>query len=136
MRKRSDTGLSLMKKFTACPSWLDLSSDRTSFIFVPEKADVVRKIFELSIAGLGSYTIAKQFERQHVATFGRSSKWDHTNIDNILRNRATLGEYQPKSYAGNRKKGVPVGDPIPGYYPAVIDAKTFMAAQEARQHHL
>ena len=125
-----------MKKHTACPSWLDLSKDRSSFVFVPERAKVVRKIFELSIGGLGSYSIAKQFGRQGVKPFGSSPKWDHTNIDNLLRNRATLGEYQPKSYAGGSKKGVPMGDPIAGYYPAVIDEKTFIAAQEARRQHL
>ena len=125
-----------MKKHTACPSWLDLSKDRTAFVFVKEKADVVRKIFELCIDGLGSYTIANQLNRQRVPTFGTSTKWDHTNIDNLLRNRATLGEYQPKKYAAGNKKGIPVGDPIAGYYPAVIDEKTFLAAQEARQRHL
>jgi hypothetical protein len=129
-------GDSFMKKHMACPSWLDLSRDRTTFIFVKDKADVVREIFELCIAGLGSYTIAKQFNRRRVPTFGTSSKWDHTNIDNLLRNRATLGEYQPKKYTGSSNKGVPVGEPVLGYYPVVIDEKTFMAAQVARQHHL
>jgi hypothetical protein len=125
-----------MKKYTKCPSWLDLSDDRSAFIYVKERADLVRKVFQLCIDGLGSYTIANQLNRQHVPTFGTSSKWDHTNIDNLLRNRATLGEYQPKSYAGNNKKGVPVGEPIPGYYPAVVDEELFMAAQTARQNHL
>jgi hypothetical protein len=129
------TGGSFMTKHKNCPSWLDLSTDRTAFIFVKTKADVVRRIFELCIGGLGSYTIAKQFNRQQVPTFGTGSTWDHTNIDNLLRNRATLGEYQPKSYAV-KKKGVPIGEPIQGYYPAVIDEETFAAAQEARQRHL
>jgi hypothetical protein len=125
-----------MKKHTASPSWLDLSEDRTSFVSVKEKADIVRKIFELCIDGLGSYTIAKQFNRQAVPTFGGSAKWDHSNIDNLLRNRATIGEYQPKSYVGGDKKGVPNGLPISGYYPAVVDERTFLAAQAARQNHL
>jgi hypothetical protein len=125
-----------MKKHITCPSWLDLSKDRTSFIFVEQKAEIVRRIFELCIEGLGSYSIAKQFNRQNVPTFGSSSTWDHSNIDNLLRNRATVGEYQPKSYAGGSKKGVPIGDPIPEYYPAVIEEKTFLAAREARRRHL
>jgi hypothetical protein len=49
-----------MKKISACPGWLDLSEDRRSFILVAEKAEIVRRIFKLSIGGLGSYSIAKR----------------------------------------------------------------------------
>lgn len=125
-----------MKKISACPGWLNLSEDRHSFIFVPDKAEIVRKISELSIGGLGSYSIANHLNRQNLPAFGPSPKWDHTTIDSMLRNRATVGEYQPKSWAGGRKKGIPVGDPVPGYYPAVIDEATFQAAQIARQRNL
>jgi hypothetical protein len=125
-----------MKKISACPSWLDLSEDRRSFIYVPKKAEIVQMIFQLSIGGLGSYAIAERLTRQNVPPFGPSQKWDHTTIDSMLRNRATLGEYQPKTYTGGSKKGVPVGAPISGYYPAVIDEATFAAAQAARQRNL
>jgi hypothetical protein len=125
-----------MKKLSASPSWLDLSEDRRSFIFVPEKAEIVRMIFELSIGGLGSYSIAKQLERKNVRAFGPSGKWDHTTIDALLRNRATLGEHRPKTYAGGSKKGIPTGELIPNYYPAIIDEETFQKAQQARQRHL
>src|SRR5581483_1538043 len=106
-----------MKRISACPGWLDLSGDRRSFVFVPEKAQVVREIFELSIGGLGSYAIADRLNRKGVPPFGPSPTWDHTTIDGMLRSRATVGEYQPKSWAGGTKKGVPVGAPIANYYP-------------------
>jgi Recombinase len=125
-----------MKKISACPSWLSLSDDRTSFVFLPERAKVVQKIFELCIGGLGSYAIANWLNRQNIPAFGRSPTWDHTTIDNMLRSKATLGEYQPRSFAGGSKKGVPNGDPIPNYYPAVINEATFQAAQQARKRNL
>lgn len=124
-----------MKKISACPSWLDLSEDRSSFVFVPEKAEIVRNIFELCIGGLGSYAIAERLNRRKVPPFGPSPKWDNTTIDSMLRNKATFGEYQPKSWAGGSKKGVPIGAPISRYYPAVIDQSMFEAAQIARQRH-
>ena len=124
----------MIKKLTACPGWLGLSEDRTSFIFIPERAEVVRQIFEASISGLGGYTIAKQLNAKKVPAFGPSSAWDQSTIHNLLRNRATIGEHQPKQYR-NRKE-TPVGDPIPGYYPAVIDEGVFQAAQVARQKNL
>jgi len=124
----------MVKKLTACPGWLELSEDRTSFVFMPERAAVVRQIFEASISGLGGYTIAKQLNENKVPPFGPSPKWDQSTIHNLLCNRATLGEHQPKRYR-NRKE-FPVGDPIPHYYPAVIEESLFEAAQAARQKNL
>jgi Recombinase len=125
-----------MKKLTNCPSWLNLSADRLSFVYIPERAEIVRKIFELSIAGLGSYTIAKQLTRQGVVPFGPLKQWDHTTIDNMLRSRAVVGEFQPKSFVGGNNKGIPIGDPIPNYYPRIVDENTFNAAQSARRRNL
>ena len=125
-----------MKKISACPGWLNLSEDRRSFVFVPQKAEIVREIFQLSIGGLGSYAIANHLTRQNIPPFAPSTKWDHTTIDSMLRNRATVGEHQPRSYVGGSKKGTPTGDPISAYYPPVIDEATFQAAQEARRRNL
>jgi hypothetical protein len=124
----------MKKKLSACPGWLRLSEDRTSFIFMPDRADIVRTIFELSIAGLGGYTIAKQLNAKKVPPFGPSPKWDQSTIHNLLRNRATIGEHQPKQYR-NRKE-FPVGDPISNYYPPVIEESLFQAAQVARRKNL
>jgi hypothetical protein len=124
----------MVKKLTACPGWLKLSEDRTSFVFMPQRAAIVRQIFEASISGLGGYTIAKQLNENKVPPFGPSPKWDQSTIHNLLCNRATLGEHQPKRYR-NRKE-FPIGDPIPNYYPAVIEENLFQAAQVARQKNL
>src|ERR1700681_2249011 len=121
----------MTKKLSACPGWLRLSEDRTSFIFMPDRADIVRTMFELSIAGLGGYTIAKQLNAKKVPAFGPSPKWDQSTIHNMLRNRATIGEHQPKRIRNGKR--VPEGDPIPGFYPAVIDEGLFQAAQIARR---
>jgi hypothetical protein len=122
------------KKITACPAWLKLSEDRTSFVFMPDRAAIVRRIFELSIAGLGGYTIAKQLNAKEVPAFGPSPKWDQSTIHNMLRNRATIGEHRPKRYPN--KKELPAGNPISNYYPPVIEESLFQAAQVARQKNL
>jgi hypothetical protein len=124
----------MVKKLSACPAWLGLTEDRTSFVFLPERAASVRMIYELSIAGLGGYTIAKLLNAKNVPVFGPSPKWDQSTIHNMLRNRAIVGEHQPKQYRDNKE--FPVGDPIPNYYPAVIEESLFQAAQVARQKNL
>lgn len=124
------------KRISAAPSWLGLTPDRLSFVFLPDRAEIVRKIFQLSIGGMGSYAIANYLDELKVPTFTRSLNWDNTTIDSMLRNRATYGEYQPKSFAAGHKSGIPSGPPISNYYPAVIDKATFDAAQVARQQNL
>ncbi|SDI27035.1 Recombinase [Bradyrhizobium sp. Rc2d] len=127
---------SARKKISAAPSWLGLSEDRQSFLFIPERAEVVRRIFELAIGGMGSYAIANYLDARKIPPFTQSDSWDHTTIDYMLRNRATYGEYQPKSFAGGHTKGIPQGPPVNDYYPAVIDKQTFERAQTARRQNL
>ncbi|MDT4740732.1 recombinase family protein [Bradyrhizobium sp. WYCCWR 12699] len=124
------------KKISAAPSWLGLTPNRLSFVFLPDRAETLRKIFQLAIGGLGSYAIASYLDEEKVPTFTGSLNWDHTTIDSMLRNRATYGEYQPKSFAAGHKRGIPSGPPVSSYYPAVIDKATFDAAQVARQQNL
>ena len=41
------------KKLTArCPSWLRLSADRRSFAVIPDRAAIVRRIFDEAVAAL------------------------------------------------------------------------------------
>ena len=117
-----------------CPAWLGLSNDRTSFVFMPDRAEIVRIIFEASISGLGGYTIANQLNAKKVPAFGPSPKWDQSTIHYMLRNRATIGEHQPKRIRNGKR--IPEGDPISNFYPAVIEESLFLAAQIARQKNL
>jgi hypothetical protein len=118
--QRLNITLTRSGRLTTCRGWLKLTEARTSFLVLPDRANIVRKIFELSIAGLGGYTIAKQLNAKNVPAFGPSPKWDQSTIHNMLRNRATVGEHQPKRYRNGKE--FPVGDPIPNYYPAIMIA--------------
>jgi hypothetical protein len=42
----------------------------------------------------------------------------------MLRNRATIGEHQPKRIQNGKR--VPYGDPISNFYPAVIEESLFL----------
>jgi hypothetical protein len=132
--QRLNIAMARSGRLTACPAWLKLTEARTSFLVLPDRANIVRKIFELSIAGLGGYTIAKQLNVKNVPAFGPSPKWDQSTIHNMLRNRATVGEHQPKRYRNGKE--FPEGEPISNYYPAVIDEALFESAQESRRNNL
>jgi len=57
------------KKISACPGWLGLSEDRLEFVYLDDRAAIVRKIFELSIGGFGSYAIAKHLNDLNLPAF-------------------------------------------------------------------
>lgn len=42
------------------PSWLRLSPDRTCFVVIPERAEVIHRIDKLSVAGQGVVRIARK----------------------------------------------------------------------------
>jgi DNA-binding CsgD family transcriptional regulator len=124
----------MLKKITNAPGWLALNDDRTAFVYLPDRAEVVREIFSLSIGGLGGYSIAKLLNSRNVPAFGTSGRWDQSTIHNMLTSRATIGEYQKKQTIEGKE--YPLGPPVSGYYPAVIDEKTFEVAQMARRRNL
>lgn len=118
-------------KMTArCPAWLVLSEDRKRFEAVPNRVDVVRHIFDLCDRGLGAFAIAKRLSVEEVPTFGRGSTWAATSVDKILKNSAVIGQFQPHRMVEGRS--VPDGEPIPDYYPPVVDADLFHRCQAAR----
>ena len=111
----------------------DTAPGEVRYTLDPDKAKVVRRMFTMAINGDGATTIAKRFNKEGVPTLGRATmngkavRWSNVTIYHILTSRTTLGEYIP--YRTDRKR--PRGEPVIGYYPAVIDEATFYAAQAA-----
>jgi DNA invertase Pin-like site-specific DNA recombinase len=117
-----------------CPAWLTIADKATNFKSstnatatyepIPERVAIVRRIFDMTEQGMGKATIAAAFNREGVPVFGRGDGWHASYVQKILSNRSVIGEYQPhtKPKGGVRK---PVGEPIPGYFPAIIDLDQF-----------
>lgn len=103
------------------PAWLDVEGTPARFVVLEERAAIVRRIFEETVAGFGKHHIARKLNMEGVATFGRASGWHASYVQKILNSKAVLGEFQPGRKArGDTRK--PAGDPIQGYYPAIVDA--------------
>lgn len=106
----------------------------------PERAEIVERIFQMSVDGRGREYIAKQLNAEGTNSFKPhkdghcSPRWGTTSIQRLLSNRAVLGEYTPRTYTESGREAV--GDPRLNYYPAVIDELLFQRAQEAsnRRH--
>jgi DNA invertase Pin-like site-specific DNA recombinase len=118
-------------KLTAmCPAWLKLSNGK--FELIKDRVKIIKSIFESSANGNGNFVIMKNLNDKGVPTFGRGeSGWRASYINKILNSRAVLGEFQPCRLVNNQQ--VPDGDPIPNYFPAIINEELFYRTTKARQ---
>jgi DNA invertase Pin-like site-specific DNA recombinase len=115
-----------------CPGWLRVSKDRKRFEVIRKRANIVRSIYRDSVAGLGIYAIMTRLNRARVPVFGRSKGgWHHSTVNEILTNRATLGEFQPCHVVNGRRE--PEGPVLKNYYPKIVDEELFYRAQAARE---
>lgn len=110
-----------------CPSWLTLSKDKKSFIINETKAETIRRIFRLSLDGHGTYKIAQILNEENVPVLNNSNEWRADILSFLMKQRTLIGEYQPKKRIENTDKKIPVGEPIKGYYPAIISEADFLA---------
>ncbi|MES2786149.1 MAG: recombinase family protein [Pseudomonadota bacterium] len=135
MRKKQDNArLNKTPMGKQAPKWLQVSAD--GFSVNAERAAVVERIFEMAINGYGKTATAKALNAESIPAFKSSLAkpvaWGTSSIDKVLKNRATLGEYQMYSVQGSADgKRMPRGEPVPDYFPRIIDETTFYAAQAA-----
>jgi DNA invertase Pin-like site-specific DNA recombinase len=125
------------------PSWLRLVGQTTDgkriidpgrYEVIEEKAALVRRMFDLAAEGLGTARIAGVLDQEHPEGLtGRG--WQPGQINVLLRSRSVLGEYQPHvgtmARKGRKKTRQPVGDPVKGFYPAIISEADFYRVQTA-----
>jgi DNA invertase Pin-like site-specific DNA recombinase len=114
----------------AIPMWLELN-DQRQFEVKKDRASVVSRIFEMAINGYGKDVTAKALNADEIPSF-KGKTWGRSSIDKILHNKAVLGIYQPYSAQPTAKgKRMPSGDPIPNYYPPIVEEATFYQALAA-----
>jgi DNA invertase Pin-like site-specific DNA recombinase len=113
-----------------CPAWLKLANDRTHYVQIPERVEIIRGIFQDAASGMGIYSITTRLNQAGVRTFDSPNGWHTSYVAKILSNRAVLGEFQP--HARENGKRVPIGEPTRDYYPAIVDEELFYRAQLAK----
>jgi hypothetical protein len=80
---------------------------------------------------MGQAQIAKRLNEQGVPGFSsEGSNWQPSYVNKILTSPALYGQMQPKVWENGRV--TPTGDPIHGYYPAVISEGEFYLLQATR----
>jgi DNA invertase Pin-like site-specific DNA recombinase len=126
-RDRARQGGGPMMK--TCPAWLEVTPD--GFRVREEAAAVVRRIYAMACDGLGVHRITERLTREEVPPIASGNRWVKAYVYRILASPAAAGTYQPQRQEG--RKSVPDGQPIPGYYPAVVTEAEWNEAQAALQ---
>jgi DNA invertase Pin-like site-specific DNA recombinase len=67
-----------------CPAWLELSPDRSEYVPIPERVEIVRGMFSDAIGGIGLYSIARRLNETNVPTFDSPNGWHQSYIAKIL----------------------------------------------------
>jgi DNA invertase Pin-like site-specific DNA recombinase len=106
------------------PGWIEERNGK--LVPIPARARVVRHIFDLAVKGYGLALIVKDLTERGEPVWGRSATgWSKAYVHKIITGRTALGENQPVS------RGKLDGDPLPNYYPAVVDESVWLQAQAA-----
>ena len=126
-RKRREAAVCKMTK--TCPAWLSLSSDRSRFEIIEDRAEIVRLIFQETAAGIGKGSIASRLNAAGVAAFRGKDGWHASYVQKVLASDAALGTYQPHSIQGGKR--TPIGHPVPNYFPAIVTESVALKARAA-----
>jgi DNA invertase Pin-like site-specific DNA recombinase len=110
-----------------CPAWLRLVDGKWEVN--KEAAATIRQIYRWAVEGYGLTAITKRLNANKVPVVGPALDWARSYVAKLLSNPAVMGQYQP--YTGRGRKRQPDGNPIPGYYPAVVTEAEWFAARGA-----
>lgn len=111
------------------PAWVARRPDGSGWNVKPGMAESIRRVFELSIDGVGSTAIARRANAEGWVAPAKVGRWNTTLPNKLLRNRAVLGEYEPKRVVDGCR--IPTGEVWRDYYPRIIDEDMYLAAQAA-----
>lgn len=102
-----------------CPRWIRLSDDGKRYELIPDKAELVTKMFELRLSGHGLLEIANMLNDEGIPTLtpkrkNSSGRWMSESVRDILKSEQCYGQFRDNS----------------SYYPPVVDFATFQKTQK------
>lgn len=119
------------KKLTArCPPWLQLADNGKEFRLLEKPVKLVRRMFGMAREGLGVQMIVNRFTQEGIEGWGPSKRWTCTNVEDVLYNRAVLGEFQPHEIVNGKSQ--PTGAPAADYFPRIIEPELFYVVNATR----
>lgn len=127
-RKRVRRGEDV-KLTSKAPAWLQWTSD--GWRLVDGHADTVRRVYRMTLEGVGEHAIAKALNEDGTPVMGRGKLWHRSTVAKLLRNPAVIGRLTPGhiEYDAQGKRRRVMEEPIAGAYPPVIDEADWQAVR-------
>lgn len=129
---KRQAGLPVVSKMHGS-GWMQPKADKSGWELIPDKAESVRQVFEHAAAGLGGVAIVRIATEEGWAMPWRERKntrfWEHTGVSRLLRDRRTIGEWQPMKMVNGTL--TPDGDPVQNYFPAAVPEELWHRVQVA-----
>lgn len=110
------------------PSWLLWTPD--GWAERQPHADTVRRVYQLTLSGMGEHRIAEQFNAEGVPIMGRGSMWHRSTISKLLRSPSVVGILTPgrMDYSEGRKVRK-LEDGIAGAFPSIVSQADWLAVR-------
>jgi DNA invertase Pin-like site-specific DNA recombinase len=120
------------KPFTRrLPAWLTWNVDGKRFELVPDRAELLRAIFNKAHQGWSRHRITKWLNEQGVPTWGidkrKAPHWHSSYIQKLLTSPSVVGVFTPhrKIEDENGVRRRKAQDPIERYFPAAVPREVF-----------
>ena len=119
------------------PAWLTVNPETRQIEPHPYRVELLNQIFDWYVEGRGLVWIERELNRRREPTWTMKNNlvgngWNSSSLHKMLKWRAVLGEFEPKARLRGAKTGTSKGIVIPDYYPQVVTADKFNAAQAVR----
>jgi len=120
--------------FGRAPGWLRRTEDKKGWEAIPELVAIVEKVFNMVASGYGGVAIARRANAEgwivpSLPGQERGTQWQTTYPNKLIRNRAVLGELEPR--LSRNGKSVSTGEVVKDWYPRIINDDLFFRANAA-----
>lgn len=113
------------------PAWITWHDESKGYQLIPERAAVVREMFELADSGMGLDGVARVLNKREEPTWGEGKRkaehWRGSYLRKIVASKAAIGTFTPhettRDDTGTRVD-VPL-DPVVGLWPNAVDEELY-----------
>ncbi len=141
-RQRLMSGETLAKPYTKqTPAWIAWNAEDKSYQLIPERADVVRFVFQQSDAGWGLDRVARALNMRGEPTWGavgskrKGDHWRGSYLRKIVASKAPIGMFTPHKTTHERDTGRRKDIPLDAValWPAVVDEELYWRVSRRTQ---
>jgi DNA invertase Pin-like site-specific DNA recombinase len=110
------------------PSWLQWTPE--GWAERQPHSDTVRRIYRLTLEGIGENKIAQMLNGEGVPVMGKGKMWHRSTVSKVLRSSSAMGTLIPGRLDYSEGKKVrKFEEGVPGAYPAVVSEADWLAVR-------